>query len=80
MKNLETYSEQWWKFGGDNIQARYGYGTHAEAVQYCGILNRGREVNQYQIMDADRPDCDLCDEWNNISDDLAAIHDEEAAQ
>jgi hypothetical protein len=69
--------DQWWKFSGDNLQARYGYGTHAEAVQYCEILNRGRDINQYYIQETDREDSDLCDEWNNISDDLDAIHDEE---
>ena len=75
-----TEQEQWWKFGGDNLQARYGYGTHAEAVQYCEILNHGRDINQYFIQETDLEDSDLCDEWNNIADDLDAIQDEEAAQ
>jgi len=72
-------AKQWWKFGGDNLQARYGYGTHAEAVQYCEIINGGRDINQYYIQEADREDSDLCDEWNNISDDIQAIKEEVTA-
>jgi hypothetical protein len=77
---VDHCTEQWWKFAAWNEECRYGYGTHAEAVQYCDILNARREINLYYIEDSDRPDSDLCDYWNNISDDLAAIHDEEAAQ
>ena len=38
----------WWKLGGSNLQAVYGYGTRAEADEYCTrVLNDGRDVNLY---------------------------------
>lgn len=48
--------EAWYKFTAYNTQARYGYGTEAQAERYVDLLNKGRDINVYayaQITDAD---------------------------
>lgn len=48
--------EHWFVFTAYNSEARYGFGTEAEADKYCDVvLNRSREVNLYGariLMDA----------------------------
>jgi hypothetical protein len=38
----------WWKFGGDNLQAQYGFGSECEAKIYLAYLNRDFDVNLYR--------------------------------
>lgn len=40
-------NSRWWKFGGANLQAAYGWGTRAQAEEYARYLNRRRDVNHY---------------------------------
>jgi len=42
-----TTRQCWFEFGASNEQARYGYGTQAEADKYLDILNEKRVVNVY---------------------------------
>lgn len=35
----------WWKIGGTNIQARYGYGSEREADLVCDAFNSGKSAN-----------------------------------
>lgn len=39
--------ENWYKFTAYNSEARYGFGTEAEASAYAEYLNRDREINCY---------------------------------
>ncbi len=40
-------SEQWWRIGGSNLQAQYGWGTEDEAEEFCRRLNQDRDNNLY---------------------------------
>lgn len=67
----------WYKITAYNTQARYGYGSEAEAAKLCEILNSGREINVYSfevVEDAEeiaRLESDQV--WANLEDELAAI-------
>lgn len=45
--NANEQGYGWWKFGGSNLQAQYGYGSADEAERYCARLNSKREINRY---------------------------------
>lgn len=51
-----TNVECWWKIGGSNLQAQYGYGTQAQADAFAARLNKGREINFYSATEVDDQD------------------------
>jgi hypothetical protein len=43
----------WWIIGGNNLQARYAYGSESQADKYVDALNADREINLYSATLAD---------------------------
>ena len=41
--------EATYEFSAYNTESVYGYGTEAEATQYLGWLNKGREINLFEM-------------------------------
>lgn len=40
-------TERWFAFKAYNTQTLYGFGTEAEADEYCDHLNEARSINHY---------------------------------
>lgn len=70
---MSTQNESnWYEFTAYNSEAIYGYGTEAEAAEYCERLNKDRDINVYSYDVAPGSDEDYCDHWNNLEDELSA--------
>lgn len=57
----------WWKIGGRNQQAVYGYGSEAEANAYRDYLNRGKEI--------DLRDCEYLADDDDAATKMAGVSD-----
>lgn len=73
-----TTAQYWHEFDAWNTSSLYGYGTAAEADEYCDILNEGRTTGLYQAnrLDDDHAKLVLRLDENteafNLDDELAA--------
>ena len=75
-------TEQWFAFRAYNTEARYGYGTAAEAEQYADIINEGREINvfgAYPLNDAEAAELQLMEDRSDtfrLDYEIAAWRDQ----
>ena len=45
---MTTTTSNWYRIGGTNQQAEYGYGTEEAARAYCAEINKNRDINHVQ--------------------------------
>jgi hypothetical protein len=48
--------ETTYKFSAYNAESVYGFGTESEATQYLNWLNKGREINLFEMAVSDLTD------------------------
>lgn len=85
---LGTKMRRWWKFGGSNLQAVYGWGTREQAEEYAHYLNRSRDINHYYADPLSEDDdeatkqagcVDIKAEGVDLDDEISALEPREKA-
>lgn len=65
--------ETTFEFTAYNTETQYGYGTEAEATLYLDWLNKGREINLYQMAKSDITDEQADTLAINLRENLAEL-------
>lgn len=66
---------RWYRFGGDNLQTIYAYGTADEASRYQDRLNKGRDSNHYSYAHASDEEARQCENGPHLQEEAYDLAD-----
>jgi hypothetical protein len=69
--------ETTYKFSAYNAESVYGFGTETEAAQYLDWLNKGREINLFEMAVSEPTDEQADTLAINLRDNLLDLNDRE---